>query len=250
MVIAYPFNEMDTLGLEQLLIPASNGGVANHEYDPKDSTANRVEEIIPSDSGSPASTSSFDPSSHASLRASSEPTTTGTTSEVTVPPCTINYPRLISSPYLEPYHLLDLTTLDIQSSLLAQALTHLDSATPTYATAAYSESLNWAQLFRHLRNLSEAEKHAWATQVFYVVEFRSKLKQHIDQDLLFNLDKYSHAEANISGGLLKYWYGSPDAERRNLATCELFSFIISTLLVRRRHMCDENVGMSVLTCAL
>jgi len=26
-------------------------------------------------------------------------------------------------------------------------------------------------------------------------------------------------EATLSGGLLKYWYGKPDAERRNLATC-------------------------------
>ena len=127
---------------------------------------------------------------------------------------------LISSPYLEPDHLLDLGKLDIQSSLLAQALTHLEPATPSYATAPYPETLNWATVFTALKDLSTSANHTWTTQIFYVVEFKSKLKEHIDRPLLFDLDKYSHAEANISGGLLKYWYGSPDSERQNLATCK------------------------------
>jgi hypothetical protein len=37
--------------------------------------------------------------------------------------------------------------------------------------------------------------------------------------LLHDLDKYSHGEATVSGGLLKYWFGSCDGEERNLATC-------------------------------
>jgi len=32
-------------------------------------------------------------------------------------------------------------------------------------------------------------------------------------------DKAAHAEAIKSGGLLKYWFGIPDENRRNLATC-------------------------------
>jgi len=33
------------------------------------------------------------------------------------------------------------------------------------------------------------------------------------------LDEGSHAEATKSGGLLKYWFGMPDEDGRNLATC-------------------------------
>lgn len=37
---------------------------------------------------------------------------------------------------------------------------------------------------------------------------------------LFDLvNRHSHAEATQSGGLLKYWFGVPDTEGRNLATC-------------------------------
>ena len=42
----------------------------------------------------------------------------------------------------------------------------------------------------------------------------------MDREKLFVLDKNSHAEAVRSGGLLKYWYGEPDAEGANLATCK------------------------------
>jgi hypothetical protein len=34
------------------------------------------------------------------------------------------------------------------------------------------------------------------------------------------LDYESHREACESGGLLKYWFGGPSEERRNLATCK------------------------------
>jgi len=137
---------------------------------------------------------------------------------------------LISSPYLDPDHLLKISTLDTQSSLLARALTTLATATPLYATAPYHSSLNWPTVFSRLRDLSLAAKHNWTAQIFYVVEFRSKLKEQIDRPLLFDLDKYSHAEANISGGLLKYWYGSPDSQRRNLATCEFVPSCLVQLL--------------------
>ena len=33
------------------------------------------------------------------------------------------------------------------------------------------------------------------------------------------VNRRSHAEATQSGGLLKYWFGVPDTEGRNLATC-------------------------------
>lgn len=129
---------------------------------------------------------------------------------------------LINSPYTEPEHQLDLSTLDSQNQLLAQALAVLASATSSFATTPYQESLNWATVFSELKALVSSKGHNWTKQDFYVVEFRSKLKADIDKPLLFKLDKESHREATASGGLLKYWFGQPDAERRNLATCECF----------------------------
>ncbi|KAL2444359.1 hypothetical protein ABEF95_016407 [Exophiala dermatitidis] len=126
---------------------------------------------------------------------------------------------LTVSPYLEPEHQLDLESIDTPNRLLAFALTHLQAATPHYATVDYNAAFNWEDVMSELKALSAAEGYRWKRKSFYVVEFRSKLKQDIDVDLLFRLDKESHAEATASGGLLKYWYGVANSERRNLATC-------------------------------
>ena len=127
---------------------------------------------------------------------------------------------LTVSPYLEPEHLLDLRSVDTPNRLLALASIHLESATGDYAIVKYEEAMDWARLMSSLKAISAAEGHRWTRREFYVVEFRSKLKQNVDVDLLFKLDKESHVEATKSGGLLKYWYGIPNAERRNLATCK------------------------------
>ena len=126
---------------------------------------------------------------------------------------------LAASPYLSPEHLLDLDTLDPQSRLLALALDSLIPARPDYATCSYEQAFSWPTVFTTLASLAKVQQTAWTHQSFYVVQFRSKLKLSIDKDLLFALDKHSHREATESGGLLKYWYGSPDSERYNLATC-------------------------------
>ena len=127
-----------------------------------------------------------------------------------------------SSPYLEAGHLLDLNTLDEQSRLLAVALTNLRTKGPDYATQKqYQDSLDLDHVLAELQTLVDSSGLRWVQQDFYVVEFRSKLKPQIDNALLFKLDKESHREANTSGGLLKYWYGEADLDRRNLATCRL-----------------------------
>ncbi|EXJ77915.1 hypothetical protein A1O3_09074 [Capronia epimyces CBS 606.96] len=126
---------------------------------------------------------------------------------------------LTVSAYLEPEHQLDIESVDTPNRLLALALTQLQPATPEYAKVSYNESLNWPKIMSTLKTLAATEGYRWTRQSFYVVEFRSRLKQDIDVDLLFKLDKESHIEATQSGGLLKYWFGVPDAERRNLATC-------------------------------
>ncbi|KAJ5995402.1 hypothetical protein N7481_002379 [Penicillium waksmanii] len=127
--------------------------------------------------------------------------------------------RLISSPYNDIPHLLDLETLDTQSRLLALALASFTSIRPDYATAPYIENFNWDEVFNLVKSFADAEGHSWTAQTFYVVAFRSILLPGVDNDHLHALDAYSHQEAVASGGLLKYWFGTKDEERRNLATC-------------------------------
>ena len=127
---------------------------------------------------------------------------------------------LTVSPYPEDEHLLELNSLDTHSRLLALASTKLEPATENYATARYEDAIDWTSLMFTLKSLAAQEGYKWTRHEFYVVEFRSKLKKNIDVDRLFRLDKESHAEATKSGGLLKYWYGVPDVNRRNLATCK------------------------------
>ena len=128
--------------------------------------------------------------------------------------------RLISSPYNDPDHLLDLRSLETQSRLLAQALSFLKPIRDDYATADFIVSFNWDEVLAALRNLATAEQHIWTEQSFYTVIFRSTLNKGVDEQRLHDLDKNSHREAVESGGLLKYWFGKRDADERNLASCE------------------------------
>lgn len=128
---------------------------------------------------------------------------------------------LASSPYNSPSHHLDLRRLAAPSLLLAKALTVLQPTRPDYATAPYTTALNWPDVVRTLRALCAAHAQPWTEdRGFYVVVFRSRLKTTADAELLYELDAKSHEEATASGGLLKYWFGKVDGERRNLATCE------------------------------
>jgi hypothetical protein len=113
-------------------------------------------------------------------------------------------------------------TVDAQSRLLALALCALSEARPDYATADYRVALHWDRVIPLLQALVKEQGVTWTKQSFYIVEFRSRLKElnETDNDLLYLLDRKSHVEANASGGLLKYWYGPGDADRRNMATCK------------------------------
>jgi hypothetical protein len=128
---------------------------------------------------------------------------------------------LIESPYITREHLLDLSTLDTQNRLLAQALTTLTPVRPDYATAPYTESFNWDFVFLKFYSLAAKEGYSLSRQSFYVVVFRSVLQANADGDRLLLLDERSHAEAVSSGGLLKYWFGVKNGRRENLATCML-----------------------------
>ncbi|KXS98196.1 hypothetical protein AC579_10232 [Pseudocercospora musae] len=127
--------------------------------------------------------------------------------------------HLISSPYPDFSNQLDLQSLDLPYKLFAFALTLLRPIRRDYATAPYLESFNWAEVFASLRALCVETGYQWQELGFYTVVFRSTLQPGIDRERLGLLDKKSHEEACASGGLLKYWFGTCDDERRNLATC-------------------------------
>ena len=126
---------------------------------------------------------------------------------------------LIVSPYIYHPHLLNLKTLDLSQQLLARALTNLESVRQDYATAPYTDSFNWPSVFTHLKTQLPENGHIWKRQHFYIVVFRSQIPPTTNRIELGELDQRSHAEATKSGGLLKYWFGVPDTDGRNLATC-------------------------------
>lgn len=132
----------------------------------------------------------------------------------------LNATHLISSPYNDFANQLRLEPLDTQSRLFAFALTYFNRIQDDYATAPYMTAFNWPFVFEVLRALCSQTGIQWKRQEFYVVIFRSKLLADADRVRLGMLDQKSHEEACASGGLLHYWFGSTNTERRNLATCE------------------------------
>ena len=127
---------------------------------------------------------------------------------------------LVISPYTSRRHLLPLHSIGKPQRLLAKAFTVMAPIRDDYATAPYSDAFNWDLVISVLRSLVETESYAWKHQLFYIVVFRSQISPTIDRSHLTTLDERSHAEAMESGGLLKYWFGIPDINGRNMATCK------------------------------
>ncbi|KAK8116679.1 uncharacterized protein PG998_004960 [Apiospora kogelbergensis] len=126
---------------------------------------------------------------------------------------------LVTSPYTEREHCLDLRSVDTENALLARALVHMKSLRPDYATAPYTETFNWSEVMGELAGLLRETGHKWKETSFYIVAFRSQIPPSTVYAELGELDKAAHAEAVASGGFLKYWFGTPDRDGRNLATC-------------------------------
>lgn len=141
-------------------------------------------------------------------------------SDPAVPVFDLAATHLVSSPYPDVANQLDLRSLATPVRLLAFALSVLAPIRSDYATAPYLESFNWPEVFHALRTLCSRAGVQWQRQEFYLVIFRSQLRRDIDRGRLGELDQRSHEEACASGGLLKYWFGSCDADMRNLATCK------------------------------
>ncbi|KAI3331594.1 hypothetical protein HD806DRAFT_165031 [Xylariaceae sp. AK1471] len=126
---------------------------------------------------------------------------------------------LTISPYTDREHLLNLRSLDSENAILAQALVHLKCLRPDYATAPYIDIFNWGEVMEQVKRLAQQKEHTWKDSSFFVVAFRSQIPPTTVYEDLGVLDKAAHAEATASGGFLKYWFGSPDKEGKNLATC-------------------------------
>ena len=126
---------------------------------------------------------------------------------------------LVVSPYRSREHLLDLHVLHKNQQLLAKALTALQAIRSDYATCPYPEAFNWPVVIENLRSLVQKADYYWIDQHFYIVVFRSQISPATNRVHLSELDRASHAEATKSGGLLKYWFGVPDEQGRNVATC-------------------------------
>ncbi|KAI0032250.1 hypothetical protein K488DRAFT_13806, partial [Vararia minispora EC-137] len=103
-----------------------------------------------------------------------------------------------------------LPDIDPTSLSLHKALHSFSPATEHYASAPYAEAFNWDEL-----ELPEDEEREW-----YCVAFRSKRKAGSENEPLYDADRLAHEEAVRNGGLILYWYGTPDKESGlNLATC-------------------------------
>jgi len=111
---------------------------------------------------------------------------------------------LITSPYPEPAHQLDLDSVNEENRLLALALVKMRSLRDDYATAPYLDTFNWEEIVETLRALArERGGHRWRETSFYIVAFRSQIPPTTVYSDLGVLDKAAHAEAVASGGFLK-----------------------------------------------
>ena len=130
-----------------------------------------------------------------------------------------------SSPYHEQPHLLVLSTLSPEYQALLLALQSLIPRDDRYAFDPYKETFNIDEVISLARVYAKTLNAHFDGTSMYVIAFRSILYDKVQQlsskrQWLADVDKASHQEANESGGLLKYWFGTPDDEHaQNLATC-------------------------------
>jgi hypothetical protein len=89
-----------------------------------------------------------------------------------------------------------------------QVLNDLRPIREDYAVAPILESFNWAEC------LASADGADW-----YLVAFRSVRNDEADDRLLYELDARAHEEAIAHTGLVHYFGGELDAERRCLSFC-------------------------------
>lgn len=102
-----------------------------------------------------------------------------------------------------------LPSIDPASLSLHHSLHFIRPSSSAYASLAYPQAFNWASI--HLPLSTDRE--------WYCVVFRSKRNKGSEDLSLYEADRRAHEEAISNGGLIMYWYGVPDANGMNLATC-------------------------------
>lgn len=125
----------------------------------------------------------------------------GSDTASTLIPTTGRY--LVTSPYTEDDHLLDLVSLNQENQILALALTKMRAIREDYSTALYLDSFNWEEVIDSVRQLVAKRGAAFKETTWYIVAFRSRIKSAEEYPDLGALDKAAHAEAMASGGFLK-----------------------------------------------
>jgi hypothetical protein len=129
---------------------------------------------------------------------------------------------LVSSPYRTAEHHLDLSSVPKTSRQLSLALQHFLPRVKDYHSQPYATSFNWQEVINILPAdfTGPSLRSSLIAGEFYCIAFYSTISPHADTARLHYLDSLAHAEANQSGGLLKYWWRGPDPETgKNLATC-------------------------------
>ncbi|CAN3370615.1 hypothetical protein DICA2_F34464 [Diutina catenulata] len=130
-----------------------------------------------------------------------------------------------SSPYTEREHRLALAKYSPSFQALALALQSFAPKSQRYAFEPYAEAFNIDEVVKLATEYAFQRGHQFERTEVWVIAFRSVLHTEVQESeekrqFLARVDKDSHAEANASGGLIKYWFGTPDDETaRNLATC-------------------------------
>ncbi|ODV81096.1 uncharacterized protein CANTADRAFT_25357 [Suhomyces tanzawaensis NRRL Y-17324] len=133
--------------------------------------------------------------------------------------------QIRSSPYHEKEHWLDLTKVPDTKRVIALALQSFEPRNEQYAFDDYDQAFNIPEIVELARNYAKQLEIEIEPTSVYVIAFRLILKLEVqasseNRRFLAKVDKDSHVEANESGGLLKYWFGTPDdVHGKNLATC-------------------------------
>ena len=142
-------------------------------------------------------------------------------------------PRLaqISEGYIDSTrHFINLNALSVFDQLFTTALGHMKQIRSDYAVynnVNYKDAFNWAEVLTALRELAKERRYVLAeTRKYHIIAYYSQLESTTGDSeeskaLLCSLDKAAFEEALELGGLLKYWFGKPDGQLRNLATCKL-----------------------------
>ena len=133
---------------------------------------------------------------------------------------------IVSSPYIGKRNLLHLGKLERPYQLVAYALLSFSlRLDKNYAFDEYEDIFNLEEIRALVEQYSLQINYRFPGITAYVIAFCSSLKDEVRKSAtcrkeLADIDTHAHAEANESGGLLKYWFGVPeDLHGRNLATC-------------------------------